>query len=125
MLRVALKGIAHHKMRLVLTAMSIALGVSFVAGSFIFTDTIDNTFTTLFTDVYSGVDVSVRAAKPEMGAAAGTFDESFLQSVSYVPVFVRSFPSSDVFAQLLTRYCNPIVGQVPPTIGTSCSDEPA
>src|SRR5450756_757981 len=62
MLRVALKGIAHHKMRLVLTAMSIALGVSFVAGTFIFTDTIDNTFTSLFTDVYSGVDRAVPSA---------------------------------------------------------------
>jgi len=125
MLRVALKGIAHHKMRLVLTAMSIALGVSFVAGTFIFTDTIDNTFTTLFTDVYSGVDVSVRAEKPERGAATGTFDESLLQSVAKVPGVDRAVPSADGFAQLLTRDGNPIGGQGPPTIGTSWSDEPA
>ena len=41
MLRAALKGVVANKLRLVLTALAIVIGVAFVAASFIFTDTIN------------------------------------------------------------------------------------
>jgi putative ABC transport system permease protein len=44
MLRATLKSLLAHKLRLVLSAVAVTLGVAFVAGSFVFTDTIRKTF---------------------------------------------------------------------------------
>ncbi len=44
MLKVSLRSLLTHKLRLVLTAISIVLGVTFVAGTLVLTDTISSTF---------------------------------------------------------------------------------
>lgn len=44
MLRSTLKSLAARKLRLVMSAMAIVLGVGFVTGSLIFTDTLGRTF---------------------------------------------------------------------------------
>lgn len=70
MLRATVKGLLAHKLRLALTAISVVLGVSFVAGTFVLTDTIRSAFDRLFTDVNAGTDVSVRTRSSfEEGAA--------------------------------------------------------
>ena len=60
MWRVTIKGLLAHKLRLALTAMAIVLGVTFIAGTFVLTDTLNNTFKTLFGNVYQNVDFQVR-----------------------------------------------------------------
>ena len=60
MLRVTLKGLLAHKLRLALTAVSVLLAVSFVSGTFVLTDTMRHTFDAFFTSVNAGTDVSVR-----------------------------------------------------------------
>src|ERR671931_375087 len=55
-----LKGLLAHKLRLAATALGIVLGVSFVAGTYVLTDTINATFEQLFKQVTKGVDVAVR-----------------------------------------------------------------
>ena len=62
MLKATLRGVLAHKLRLALTAAAVVLGVGFVAGTYILTDTISHSFDTLFQEVSTGVDVSVRAA---------------------------------------------------------------
>ena len=54
--KATLKGLLAHKFRLAATALAIVLGVSFVAGTFVLTDTIKASFEDLFADVYNGVD---------------------------------------------------------------------
>src|SRR6478609_7188937 len=49
-----------HKVRLLLTTASIALGVAFLAGTFILTDTMGLAFTQLFGKIGSGTDTVVR-----------------------------------------------------------------
>jgi putative ABC transport system permease protein len=49
-----------HKLRLALTTASIALGVAFLSGTFILTDTVQVAFTQLFGNVSSGTDAVVR-----------------------------------------------------------------
>ena len=49
-----------HKARLFLMAMAIILGVAFIAGSYVFTDTMKSAFDVLF-EQDSNVDVVVRA----------------------------------------------------------------
>ncbi len=60
MFRVTIKGLLAHKLRLALTALAIVLGVTFIAGTFVLTDTLHSTFDTLFSNIYQHVDFQVR-----------------------------------------------------------------
>ena len=60
MRRIVLQGLLAHKLRLALTALAIVLGVTFISGTFVLTDTLHNTFTTLFGRIYQNVDFEVR-----------------------------------------------------------------
>ena len=61
MFRTTLKGILAHKLRLVLTAMSIVLGVAFVAGTFVLTDSLRHTINGTAAEALEGVDAGVRS----------------------------------------------------------------
>ncbi|WP_280417097.1 ABC transporter permease [Nocardia carnea] len=54
---VALRNLAAHKVRLALTLLSVVLGTAFIAGSFVFTDTLQRTFDGIFANEAAGVDV--------------------------------------------------------------------
>ena len=60
MWRATLKGLLGHKLRLALTVLAITIGVGFVAGSFVFTDTLSSVFDDLFAGTTTGTDVTVR-----------------------------------------------------------------
>jgi putative ABC transport system permease protein len=66
MLRATLKSLLSRKMRLVLSGLAVVLGVMFVSGSFVLTDTMGRSFDQLFASVYTGVDVHVHA-RPATG----------------------------------------------------------
>ena len=59
MIGISLRSLLSHKLRLALTTIAIILGVSFVAGTFILTDTINATFTNIFATANAGVAVTV------------------------------------------------------------------
>ena len=59
MIKVSLRGLAGRKLRAVLTAIAIVLGVAMISGTYILTDTIDRAFSTLFTESYAGTDAVV------------------------------------------------------------------
>ena len=59
MLTVALKGIAGRKVRALLTAIAIVLGVAMISGTYILTDTINNGFNTIVTNSYKNADVVI------------------------------------------------------------------
>ena len=61
MFRATLKSLLAHKLRMGMSAFAIVLGVAFVAGTFVFTDTIDASFKDLFERTSKGVDVSVQS----------------------------------------------------------------
>ena len=94
MIAVALKGLAGRKVRALLTAFAVVIGVSMVSGTFILTDTMQKTFDGLFDASYEGTDAVIAGrqivktstspsatlpaglldrvkALPEVGAAAG------------------------------------------------------
>jgi putative ABC transport system permease protein len=60
-LRVALKGLAGRKLRAVLTALAIILGVAMISGTYVLTDTINNAFTSIFTQTYKNADAVISA----------------------------------------------------------------
>ncbi|MFF0491739.1 ABC transporter permease [Nocardia sp. NPDC004068] len=59
MRKVVLRNLGAHKVRLALTLLSVILGTAFIAGSFVFTDTLQNTFNGIFAEQAKGVDVRV------------------------------------------------------------------
>jgi putative ABC transport system permease protein len=63
MLRVTLRGLQGHLVRLLLTASAVMLGVAFVAGTFVLRGSIDNSVSGLLTRATQGVDVSVRGVE--------------------------------------------------------------
>ncbi|MGO9909804.1 MAG: ABC transporter permease [Acidimicrobiales bacterium] len=71
MRKATLKGLLAHKLRLALTALAIVLGVTFVSGTLVLTDTLRQTFTTLFGNVYHNVDFVVQA-KPVLAGTQGS-----------------------------------------------------
>jgi putative ABC transport system permease protein len=62
MFRTTLKSIFARKARILLTAIAVIAGTSFLSGTFIFTDTIQRTFDNLFTEVFKDVDSFVRSS---------------------------------------------------------------
>ena len=65
MIRAALKSLLGRKLRLVMSTFAIVLGVAFVVGTLIFSDTLNRSFTSLFASTVG--DVVVR---PEGGGDA-------------------------------------------------------
>ncbi len=61
MLRATLKSLLARKIRLVLSMLAVIVGVSFVTGTLVLTDTLNKTFDTLFANVNKNVSVDVRA----------------------------------------------------------------
>src|ERR671921_866469 len=72
MIWATLKSLLSRKLRLVLSGLAVVLGVMFVSGAFVLTDTLSRSFDNLFATVYADTDVQVHA-KPAV--QTGDFDE--------------------------------------------------
>ena len=66
MFKVSLRNLLSHKLRLALTAIAIVLGVTFVAGTLVTTDTITNYFTGLIGGIDKGVAVQIQGTNNPM-----------------------------------------------------------
>ncbi len=76
MRKVILRNLAAHKVRLALTVLSVVLGTAFIAGSFVFTDTLQRTFDGIFANQAKGVDVRVSPQKLQaQGIPLGVVDQ--------------------------------------------------
>src|SRR4029079_8759072 len=90
MLGVALKGLAGRKVRALLTAIAIILGVAMISGTYVLTDTINSGFNTLFEQSYQNADVVI-TGKAAFDNANGntveapTIPESLLGEVQKLP----------------------------------------
>lgn len=62
MFRISLRNLVANKLRLLLSGIAVVLGVAFVSGTMVFTDTLDKTFTDLFETTAADVNVEPAAA---------------------------------------------------------------
>ncbi len=129
MWRVTIKGILAHKLRLALTALAIILGVTFITGTLVLTDTLHNTFTNLFGNVYQHVDFEVRgkAVFSESnggGAARPQISESLLPTVRSVPGVEEAQGTVGGYAQFIAPDGKAVTTNGAPTIGTSYNPSP-
>ncbi len=127
MLRMAFKGLAARKFRLFATSLAVTLGVAFMAGTLVLTDTIQKTFDDLFSDIYDDTDAVVRAQGAFDSAGVeqrGRVDASLLDTVSGVDGVDDAQPDIRGYAQLVDKdgdaVGDPESG--PPTLGGNWID---
>ena len=86
MTRFAVRGLLSRKLRTALTALAIVLGVAMISGTYVLTDSIDQAFDRIFTDIRQGSNavISGKSAfdlSEGSGVTEPTFDESLLDEV--------------------------------------------
>jgi putative ABC transport system permease protein len=87
MLKLTVKSIAANKARFLLTGVAVLLGVAFMAGTFVLTDTIKRSYDDISANVYRSTDAVVRSARSTTSSdqpgtsLRGTIDASLLASV--------------------------------------------
>ena len=108
-----------HKRRLVSTVLAVALGVAFLAGTLLLSDTLRANFSTLFTQANGGTDVVIRSAT-EISGDSGTsqrtgIDAGLLRQVRAIAGVADAQPYIEGYGQLVGRDGKAIGGGGPPT----------
>lgn len=132
MWRATLKSLLAKKVRLMLTALSVVLGVGFMAGTYVLTDTMGKAFDQLFSTIASDTDVIVRAESAYsatggggMGGGGGTegrqpIQADVLDDVLAVDGVATAHGDVGGYAQFVDPKTNDAIGGFgPPTIGLS------
>ncbi len=121
--KVALKGLLSRKLRSVLTGFAVVIGVAFVVGTLVFTDTINASFKNLFERVQKGVDVSVEAHQAVKAdfSAPPTMPASALDKVKATPGVDAAEGSVSSDGTLLDDKGKAVTSNGPPTIISSAS----
>jgi putative ABC transport system permease protein len=127
MTRFALRGLLARKLRTTLTALAIVLGVAMVSGTYVLTDSIDQAFDTIFTDVRRGSNAVITGKSAfelseGSGVEAPTFDESLLPEVQALPDVAQAEGGVDGEAQLIGRNGKAIVYGGAPNLGFSIAN---
>jgi putative ABC transport system permease protein len=95
MFALTLKTIAAKKSRFVLTAVAVMLGVAFMAGTLVLTDTIKKTYNDLAGNVYADTDAVVRSShevSSDGTTTRGTVDATVLDRVRHTPGVAAAEP---------------------------------
>jgi len=134
MWRATFKALLANKLRLVLTALSVVLGVGFVAGTYVLTDTMNAAFEELFDQTTGAADVVARsstafdASLTEGSGGGGSeerqpFPEGVLDDVAALPDVDVATGDVQGYAQMVDPRTDEVIGGVgPPTIGTNWSE---
>lgn len=130
MLRAALRGLWMHKLRTILLALAVVLGVAFVTASFVFTDTLANGFDNLFADALAGTDITITATidEDDFTFLPDRIDPAVIDDVLTVDQVTGAYPTVAGFPQLeiLDADGNPqIVTTGAPILGFSWSEGPS
>ena len=114
MLKAAIKSLLHHKTRLALTALSIVLGVAFISGTYIYTDTTSEAFDGIFDTAFVGVDAVVTSDSPFAFSQGVYFDESIVDDVAAVPGVARATATLQGFGVTIVGKDGEVVGMSGP-----------
>lgn len=128
MWRVTRKGLRAHKLRFALTGLAVLLGVAFMSGTMVLTDTIRKTFDDLFADVNEGTDAYVRS-KQSLEADFGPeqrerIPADLLPAVEAVEGVAAAEGEVQFYAQIIDKDGDTIgnPGQGAPTFGANWGD---
>jgi putative ABC transport system permease protein len=128
MWRTTIQGVAARKVRLALTALSIVLGVAFVAGVYVLTDTLRRSFDVAFAQTGVGIDLVVRHQGAFDGDGQGRdrpqLPESAVDTVRALPEVEAADGFVQGFAQLVDKDGETVGSLGAPTVGISWSTTP-
>lgn len=129
MRRVTLKGLLAYKMRLALTAVAIILGVTFIAGTYVLSDTLHATFDNLVGTIYKNIDFQVRGVaqfptKDAATAERNPIPESLLDVVRRVPGVAAAQGDVSGYAQFVAPGGRLISSKGEPTLGVNFDPNP-
>lgn len=131
MIRASLKGLLARKARLLMSAFAVILGVAFVAGSFIFTDTLGRAFDGITTGSVGDVIVRPATAGPEGERNGGAtrvqrVPASLVPEVAAVPGAARADGNIFNAGTFVVSTENKLIGGFgPPGIGTNYTGGPS
>ena len=127
MLRLSLRNALDHKVRFLLTTLAVVMGVGFVVGSFVVTDSLQRSIDQLFRDITAGVDVSVRAEtnldSGQAPAARGRVPADLVEEIRQVEGVDAAEASFGGYAQLVDLEGEPLTTTGAPFIGVSWGHE--
>ena len=126
MVRMAIRGLFARKLRTALTGFAVVIGVAFVSGTFIFTDTINASFTDLFERVAKGVDANVTAKQPVEGDFGGRIQPlppGTLEKVEAADGVEAAEPRFETVVSIFNDKRERIGGNGPPSIVFSSNEE--
>lgn len=107
MFRTTIKDLSARKLRLLTTSIAVLLGVAFMAGTLVLTDTIGATFDDLFTDANAGTDAYIRGEaafdNTDLGAQRPRVDESLVATVAAVDGVAVAQPYIQSYAQIVDK----------------------
>lgn len=127
MWKVAWKGLLARRVRLALTALAVILGVGFIAGTFVLTDTMNTAFDRLFSRAAADVDLYVRrqsAFESLTGGSRQPVPESLLARVQGVEGVGVAVGSVGGYAQFVDKLGKAIAPGGPPTLGSNWTPPP-
>jgi putative ABC transport system permease protein len=123
--KLSLRSLLMHKLRLFLTVAAVTVGVAFVSGTFVLSDTMSKAFDELYEGLTKGTDVAVRAESAYIDITTqGQFrplDEKLVDLVAAVPGVEVAEGSLTGFALILDKDDEPIQPGGAPTLGASTS----
>ena len=129
MFRLSLKMTLARKGRLLLTSLAIILGTSFLAGTSIFSATVNSTFDRLFTDVFRDVDAYVRSTSSVdtgFGEQRAPSPISALETILGVEGVSAAVGDMQSYARVIGKDGKPLgEDQGPPTFGGIASSSAA
>jgi putative ABC transport system permease protein len=126
MLRTALKSLLGRKVRLLMSTFAIVLGVAFVVGTLVFSDTLSRSLTALMASTVGDVVVRPAGTQAESEPTARTVDASLVDRLKRVEGAARVDGNVTAFGVFVVGEDNKVVGgQGPPSIGANWNDAPA
>jgi ABC-type antimicrobial peptide transport system permease subunit len=126
--RFAIRGLLSRKLRTALTAIAIVLGVAMISGTYVLTDSIDQAFDRIFTDIRKGSSAVITGKSAvdlsdQEGLSAPTLDESLLPKVRELPAVGEAEGSVDSDAtQLIGDDGKAVVFGGAPNLGFSIAN---
>jgi len=130
MLRATLRSLLARKLRLAMSAFAIVLGVAFVAGTFVFTDTLGRAFEGIVKggtgDVVIQIEGAGDPADPSGAADDRTIPAAVIEKLTQAPGAARvdgNVTVGNVF--VVGEDGNPIGGTGPPSFAVNYNDAPA
>jgi len=126
--RFAMRGLLSRKLRTALTALAIVLGVAMISGTYVLTDSIDQAFDKIFTDIRAGSNAVITGKSAfdlseGSGVTEPTFAESLLPEVQALPAVAAAEGSVDSDAtQLIGDDGKAVVYGGAPNLGFSIAN---